>query len=120
MGVEEQRGTGDGGGVEENVDDVCRGFEVELTGWFVGEDEARSSGQHPGDGHPLGLSSGELLGQLPRQRVETEELHRFDSRGPCGGFGCATQQQGECDVLGHIERREQRGSLEHDPDQTGA
>ena len=62
--------------LHEDVGDVRGRVVVELAGGFVGEDQARAGGQHPGDDDALGLPTGQLLRQVVAQHVELEQVER--------------------------------------------
>jgi len=48
----------------EELHDVAGGLAVEIAGRFVGEDDARFVDEGPGDGHPLPLATGKLVGPV--------------------------------------------------------
>src|SRR3954452_16184138 len=59
MGDGDDCGVARAGQVVQEVEDHPAGLAVEVAGRLVREDDARSVGERPGDGHPLLLPAGE-------------------------------------------------------------
>ena len=64
VGAHHERSTEPVGAGQQDVDQVLPGGPVELAGRFVRQDEPWPLGEHPGDGDPLRLSTGEVFRQL--------------------------------------------------------
>src|SRR6202043_1783208 len=91
---------------------------VELAGWLVGQDQARFADQGASDGDALGLTARDLLWKLVAERLQLcvpQEL-----RSPESSFSVAKtgQNQGEADVLYHVEFGYQARALEHKSDRS--
>ena len=68
--------------------------------------------QRPGEGHPLLLPAGELVGAAPLEPVEADEGEALGD--PVGTARAPSEP--EPDVPGHVEVGEQGALLGHDPD----
>jgi hypothetical protein len=57
----DQRGTNPGGGGQQHFDQMLSGGAIELSGWFIGQDESRPLREHPGDRDSLTLTPRQVL-----------------------------------------------------------
>ena len=80
MSGDDQAGARVKAGLQQDLDDRGAVDGIELAGRLIGEDQARLPGEGAGDGDPLGLATGDLLGQLGGQLTEVERGQR--SRAP--------------------------------------
>ena len=81
-------GYGDDGGALvvqflEEVGYLPAGIAVQVAGGLVGEDHGRVAHQRPGDGHPLALPAGQLLGQVMHPVPETHPPQAPPRPAPC-------------------------------------
>jgi hypothetical protein len=87
---------------------------VEVAGGLVGEHDRRLGGQRPGRGHPLLLAAGQLGRLVAEALAQPDSVDHPVDPGPvrlAAGDG-----QGQLEVLGRGEGREQVEGLEHEAD----
>src|SRR5437764_190819 len=97
----------------QDVEHLLAGRRVEVAGRLVGEEQARTGDQRPGDGGTLHLAPRELSGQVAGPLREPDL-----GDGVGHGAICApsVEEQRERDVLGHRERRDEVEELEDEAD----
>ena len=94
--------------------DILAGFGVQVAGGLVGQDDGGLGRQGPGDGHPLLLAAGEVVGQVPELFLQAQSL---DDLVHVGGVGLlAVQLNREDDVLIDAEDGDQVVVLEDEAD----
>ena len=65
----------------DQIHDPGGGVAVQLTGRLVGEQDARSRGQRPGQGHPLLLAAGQLVGPLIGMAGQADQVQHLGDPG---------------------------------------
>jgi acyl-CoA thioesterase I len=100
--------------LEQAIDDQAAGRGVEISCWFVGQQQFRASDKGPGDRHALLLTSREL------PRIMGQAMAEADRGETLGGGGKSVappaEFERECYVLERRHRRDQMKGLEHDAD----
>ena len=104
---------------DEGVDDHGSAGVVELSGWFVGQDQPGLAGQYPSDSDALCLTAGEFFGQFRREGFQVESAQGSDGLLAGGVAVDALQQQRKRHVLDDVEGRQKTRCLEHDRDRSG-
>ncbi len=88
------------------------GSAVEFAGGFIGEDEFRAFEQSPGDGHPLLLAPGELVGAMIEPAAQTDPAEKLH-RPPPEFLGNPARQKGHEDILDGRQIAEQIEALKN-------
>ena len=92
------------------------GFEVELAGRLIGEQQERPVRQGAGDCHPLLLAAGQLVRPMPGTVTEADHLEELGDAGIAGGRLGADESQRHLDVLRCGQDRNEAEGLEDEGD----
>ena len=94
--------------------DILAGPGVQVSRGLVRQQDGRLCGQRPGDGHPLLLAAGELVGEAIQLLLQAQQLYDLADvrlvRAP------SVQLNGQDDVLPHRQDGYQVVGLEHEAD----
>ena len=93
-----------------------RALGVERGGRLVGEDDARTVGERPGDRHALGLAAGQLGGKGVLAMADLEIVQQLDSPACVPRRLVPRQLQHHRHVVGGVEERQQVVELEDEAD----
>ena len=89
----------------QKAENILAGFAVQVAGGLIRQDNGRGRRQRPGNGNPLLLPAGELIGQGIQLFLQSQGLHnplyKFRIHFP------AVQLNGQDNVLVHIQHRDQ-------------
>ena len=88
-------------------------LEVERSQRLVQKQHLGPVHERPGERDPLLLAAGELPGPRVLAALELDEAHGLADPGPHLGLAHFGLAQAECDVLEHVQMREQRVALKH-------
>ena len=97
---------------EEEIHDDLTGCGVEVSGGFVGEEEAGAGGEGAGEGDALLLAAAELAGEVGEAVAEAYGFERLG--GAVGGVAGAGQLHGNADVFQGCHGGDEMEGLEHD------
>ena len=96
--------------------DLQTGFAVQGAGWFIGQENVGVVDQCPGDGHPLHLTAGHLVGPLVQMLFQTNPGQHRDRPLTALLSGHACQGQGQLHVGKNALVGDQIVALEHEAD----
>ena len=102
------------------IEDFVGCFCIEITGWFVGENESRPLDKAACDAGSLLLSAGKLLRAVPEPVAESDRLGQFEAALSFDGGDMPSVIQGRFDVLENRELRHEVVRLEEEPDSRGS
>ena len=86
-------------------DDLLAGFGIQVAGGLVGQDNGRFGSQGPGDGHPLLLPPGQLVGHAVQFFLQAKQGDDFFQEPFVGTF--PVQLHGQNNVFIGTENRDQ-------------
>ena len=86
-------------------DDLLAGFGIQVAGGLVGQDNGRFGSQGPGDGHPLLLPPGQLVGHAAQFFLQAKQGDDFFQEPFVGTF--PVQLHGQNNVFIGTENRDQ-------------
>ncbi len=109
----DDRGVEGFAGIAQEFEDFCAGFGVEVARRFVGEDDFRFVDEGAGDGDPLLLATGELIGFVVAAVGEADEGEQIINQGGVFLDIFAIQQKGQGDIFCRAEGGEQVEELEN-------
>ncbi len=100
----------------QEVDYVAGGFTVQVTGWFVGQDELGMVHQGSGNGHPLPFPTRKLGWEVIHPGPQANYFHTFLCPFYPGGFihllTTGEVPHGKFHVIPYTQRRQEVESLE--------
>src|SRR6185503_18466642 len=100
----------------EDRDDLVAHLAVEIPGGLVREQDARAADDRPGDGDALPLASRELGREVSGACRETHALEGLLRHGAALTARKTAIEQGDLDVVDHVEVLDQMESLEDEAD----
>ena len=93
--------------VLEHPQHLPAGVGIQGAGGLVGKDDGGAAGQSPGDGHPLLLSAGELVGPVVDLISQSHLLQHFPGPAPPFRFWDAGIHQRDLHIFQKIQLRQQ-------------
>ncbi len=115
MGDEEGRGADLDLDAADLVAQLHAHLGVERRERLVEQEDRRLDRQRPGEGHPLLLAAGELVGVAVGVDAETDQLEHVVGPLAAGRAVATAQLEAEGDVVAHCQVREQAVGLEDHP-----
>ena len=114
MGDHQQGCAGFAPPLEQQLDNIVPGCDIEIAGRLVGEDQRRARGNGAGDGNTL-LLAARKLGGIMIEPVAKADCFQFRT-GACLRIGLSGKFHRGGDIFQRGHRRQQVEGLQHDPD----
>jgi hypothetical protein len=87
---------------------------VEISSWFIRQEQARRTDEGPGNGGPLHLATAELVRKMPGSILQCDTFDPLIGGGPNGFHGLAVEQSRETDIFKNRHGRKQMKKLKDD------